>query len=158
MTRRAVGTIAALAVALAAGCGGDGDRLSKAEYEGRLNETGNEIERSFDDLGDAFQGGADQTSLDDAAARIGQIQEQIRSEADELEEVEPPEDAEAEHEQFVEGLNGVADDLGEFRQAVEDGDVQAIQEFGQEFQESEAAKRLEEAGDSLQEKGYNLED
>jgi len=153
-----VGTIVALAVALAAGCGGDGDRLSKAEYEQRLNETGNNIERSFDDLGDAFQGGADQTSLDDAAARIGEIQEQIRSEADELEDAEPPEDAEAEHEQFVEGLNGVADDLGEFRQAVEEGDVQAIQEFGQDFQESEAAKRLEEAGDSLQEKGYNLED
>jgi soluble cytochrome b562 len=143
-------------LAFAAGCGGDGDRLSQQEYEQRVNEVGSNIEGSFEDLGQAFQGGDDQASLDEAAAQIGDIQEEIRTQADELDGVEPPENAQEEHDQLVEGLDQLAGELDEFRTAVEEGDAQAIQRFGQEFQESEGARKIQEAGEGLEEKGYEL--
>ena len=156
MTRRAWGAVALVAAGLAAGCGGGDDRLSQGEYEDRVADVGTNLEQSFDDLSGTFDEG-DGASLDDAADQIGQIQEDMRQRADELDDVEPPEDVQEAHDKLVEGLQGFADDLDEFRQAVDEGDVQAIQQFATEFQQSDAAKKIQEAGEELEKKGYDIE-
>ncbi len=139
MTRRAWGAAALVAAGLAAGCGGGDDRLSQGEYEDRVADVGTDLEESFDDLSGTFEQG-EGASLDEAADQIGQIQESMRERADELDDLEPPEDVQEAHDKLVEGLNGFADDLDEFRQAVDEGDVQAIQQFATEFQQSDAAQ------------------
>jgi hypothetical protein len=81
----------------------------------------------------------------------------MRQQADELDKVTPPEDVEAEHQKMVDGLRGFADDLDEFREAVESKSPAAMQKFAQTFQESESARKIQEASDSLKKKGYDLE-
>jgi hypothetical protein len=156
---RAIGAIAALVVLAAAGCGdsggGGGTPLTKAQYEEQLNSIGTTIDSSFEELTQTFQG--DTPSFDAAADKIAEIQDQLRQQADELDDVTPPEDVQAEHDKMVEGLRGFADDLDEFREAVESKSVDAMQKFAQTFTNSESAKKIQEAGDSLQKKGYDLE-
>ena len=156
MRGRAIGALAVLVV-LAAGCGGSGggEQLTKAQYEQQLNSIGATIDSSFEELTTAFQG--DTPSFDAAADKIAEIQDQMRQQADELDKVTPPEDVEAEHQKMVDGLRGFADDLDEFREAVESKSPTAMQKFAQTFQESESARRIQEASDSLKKKGYDLE-
>lgn len=159
MKGRAIGAIAALAVVVAAGCGdsggGGGTQLTKAQYEQQLNSIGATIDSSFSELTTMFQ--SPNPSFDEAADKIAEIQDQMRDQADKLDDVTPPDDVEAEHEQMVEGLRGFADDLEEFRQAVESKSVTAMQDFAESFDTSESAKKIQQAGDSLEKKGYNLE-
>ncbi len=158
MKARAIGALAALVV-LAAGCGGGGGgggtQLTKAQYEQQLQSVGQSIDASFEELTQSFQG--DSPSFDKAADQIAVIQDQMRQQADELDDVTPPDDVQAEHDKMVEGLRGFADDLDEFRQAVEDKSVEAMTKFADTFTNSESAKQIQEAGDSLKEKGYDIE-
>jgi hypothetical protein len=153
---RAIGALAALVV-LAAGCGGGdgGTQLTKAQYEQQLQSVGQSIDSSFEELTQSFQG--DSPSFDKAADQIAAIQDQMRQQADDLDEVTPPDDVQAEHDKMVAGLRGFADDLDEFRQAVEDKSVEAMTKFADTFTNSESAKKIQEAGDSLKEKGYDIE-
>ena len=159
MKARAIGAIVALAVVVAAGCGdsggGGGTQLTKAQYEQQLNSIGSTIDSSFSELSTLFQ--SPNPSFDEAADKIAEIQDQMREQADDLDAVNPPEDVQAEHEKMVDGLRGFADDLEEFRQAVESKSVTAMQDFAETFDESESAKKIQEAGDSLEKKGYDLD-
>jgi len=155
---RAIGALAVLVVLAAAGCGssgGGGEPLTKAQYEQKLNSIGTTIDTSFNDLSEMFQG--ESPSFDAAAKKVGEIQDQLRAKADELDDVTPPENVKAEHEEMVDGLRGFADDLEDFRKAVADGSVAGIQEFATTFTKSDAAKKIQAAGDSLKKKGYSLE-
>jgi len=156
MNRRAWGAAIVFAALVAAGCGGGGnDRVSKDDYEQELQGVGTSVQESFQGLGSSMKGD-NPSSLDEAADRVGEIQDSLRKKADDLEDVEPPENAEKENDQLVDGLNGFADELEDFKKALDDGDVQAIQQFAQDFQDSEAAKDIQEAGQSLEKKGYDL--
>jgi hypothetical protein len=109
------------AAALAAGCGGGGDALSKGEYEQRMQALDQELE----------QGGAaleNVESLDNLAAQVERFQGVIRDKADEMDELEPPDEVADPHDRLVSGMRGFADRLDEFRDAAESGDQQRIEE------------------------------
>jgi cytochrome c556 len=155
---RAIGALAVLVVLVAAGCGssgGGGEPLTKAQYEQKLNSIGTTIDTSFNELSQMFQG--DTPSFDAAATKVADIQDELRTQADELDKVTPPENVKTEHEEMVDGLRGFADDLDDFRKAVADGSVAGIQQFADTFTKSDSAKKIQAAGDSLKKKGYDLQ-
>ncbi|MBA2537271.1 MAG: hypothetical protein H0V20_07565 [Actinobacteria bacterium] len=148
--------LCAAAVVLAAGCGG-GDRLSKDAYQQELDSAILKIEQAFEGLGDSLQQvGSGSGSLDAVADEIGNIQEELNSAGDQLDGVTPPEDVEAAHTKLVDGMRALSDDLEEFKDAVDDGDKGAINEFATDAGSLDSVKKLEEASNDLKDKGYEV--
>ena len=72
--------LAAMMLTACGGGGGDGDALSKQEYQDQLNTTRTELSTSFDALGTQLEGALKGAgSLDDAASEVESIQEKLRS-------------------------------------------------------------------------------
>ena len=139
------------AVLLLAGCGG-GDRLSKEEYQGEVQGVGKT-------LGEAL-GGVDTSSaggLDEVGGQVTGLQAALREAADDLDDLSPPADVEDAHEKLVDGIRGFADDLDQLAEAADKGDLSAIQTFQDVFTTSDSVKKIREAADELQDKGYTLE-
>lgn len=90
---------ALLCAALVAGCGGG---PSKEDYEKSVKKIGNEVEKDIDALGNG------QPSAKDIEA----AQESIDEAADDIDELEPPEEVEKLHEDLVETLHDTAELLG----------------------------------------------
>jgi hypothetical protein len=134
-------------VLLLAACGGD-DRLAKREYEEKVRSEYADVQEAFLATGDV-QG-------DELAARIEDAQQELRDAADELDEIEPPEDVEKENEEVVEGMREYADDLDELREAAERGDQQAIDAFNERIAKNEAVEQIAEAAEEMKFKGYDL--
>ncbi len=156
MRRLTTTILCAVAVALTAGCGG-GDRLSKDAYQQELDSAIQKIEQAFSGLGDSLQKvGSGSGSLAAVADEIGNIQDELNSAADDLDGVSPPEDVAKTHEKFVEGMRALADDLEEFKDAVDDGDKGAINEFATDAGSLDSVKKLEEASNDLKDKGYEV--
>lgn len=131
---------------LLAGCGGE-DRLSKQEY-------GQKVRAIYADVQQAFQ--ATNVPQGELAARVGAAQDQLRESADELEDIEPPEDVEREHEELVEGMRRYADDLDRLRNAAENGDQRTIDDFNARIAQNEAVEQMAEAAEEMKFKGYDL--
>lgn len=148
--------VSATVVAAASGCGG-GDRLSKDAYQQELDAAIQKVEQAFEGLGESLQKvGSGSGSLDQVAGEVGNIQDELNAAADDLDGITPPEDAEASHDTLVAGMRGLADDLEEFKAAIEDGDTGAIDRFSDEAQSLPSVKKLEEASNELKEKGYDV--
>ncbi len=107
-------------------------------------------------VGDAFEATANFRSLPKVGRRVEAAQEELRAAAEELDGVEPPEEIAEPHEELIEGLTGYAEDLGELRQAAEDGNGQAIQEFNRNVRENEFVQRIAEAAEEMIQRGYRL--
>jgi HAMP domain-containing protein len=136
-----------LAVLSLAACGGD-DRLSKREYEEKVRSEYADVQEAFLATGGA-QG-------DELAARIEDAQQELRDAADELDEIDPPEEVEKENEEVVEGMREYAGDLDELREAAERGDQQAIDAFNERIAKNEAVEQIAEAAEEMKFKGYDL--
>jgi ABC-type transporter Mla subunit MlaD len=154
MARWTMTILCVAATAVAAGCGG-GDHLSKDAYQEELDSAIQKIEQAFQGLGDSLQKvGSGSGSLDAVADEIGNIQGELNSAADDLDGVTPPEDVEAAHEKFVDGMRALSDDLDDFESAVDDGDRGAIEGFANDADSLDSVKKLEEASNELKDKGY----
>jgi hypothetical protein len=142
-------SICAAAAALTlAGCGGGDDRLSKSEYEEKVRAV-------YADVQEAFQATA-VTRPTELAARIEDAQRELREAADELDEVEPPEDVEAENRQIVEGMRRYADSLDRLRNAAERGDTEVIDDATARIGQNEAVEQIAESAERMKFKGYDL--
>ena len=152
--------LAALAVALGgAACGGDGgggDRLSKTEYQQEVTAVGDTLTKSAEGLSGAFSQ-SDPESLDQVADQIEELKDAMNAAADDLDNLNPPADAEAAHDKMVEGIRGFADDIGNVADAARDGNLKDLQAFSESFGNSESVKKIQEATEELQAKGYTLE-
>ena len=158
MARRGAAIAAAAALALAAGCGGGGgERLSKEEYQRELASARGELEDAFAGLEKALQAaGAGSGSLEKAAGEVENIQEELKEAADDLDGVAPPENVEEAHDELVEGMRALSEDMETFREAIEDGDTAAIHEFAASAGELESVRDLEAATDELRAEGYEF--
>jgi hypothetical protein len=136
----------ALAALLLAGCGGD-DRLTKEEYAAKVRSV-------YGDVQDAFR--STNVPASELAPRIGAAQDQLRDSADELDDVEPPDDVETEHTQLVDGMRRYADDLDRLRNAAESGDQRTIDDFNSRIAQNEAVEQMAEAAERMKFKGYDL--
>lgn len=142
-TRIALTLSAALALA---GCGGD-DRLSKAEYEQKVRSEYAEVQKSF---------AKTNVPIEQLAGRVEDAQQQLREAADELEDVQPPEDVETENAQVVQAMRAYAEDLERLRNAAEQSDERTIEDFNARIAQSQSVEQMAEAAERMKFKGYDL--
>lgn len=117
-------TLAIFVVAVTSGCGGSDavvptivpTVVSEAEYERRVDAVGSDVFLWFSDLRQIFFYSQDlnDDGRDEVAGHIELIQKRIREQADGLDGVIPPQDAEAAHDELIDGLRDYADELGDF--------------------------------------------
>jgi hypothetical protein len=136
-----------LGVLSLAACGDD--RLSKSEYEQKLQS-------EYAGVQQAFQATAASFGQTDLAGTIGDAQEQLRGAAESLEHVEPPKGIEEENEEIVEGLRGYADDLDDLREAAERNDLKTITAFTDRIADNKAIHQIAEAAEEMKHKGYDV--
>jgi hypothetical protein len=143
--------LAVMGALAAAGCAGEGrERLTKAEYEERVRTVYAGVQQAFR-----------QTNVDDRdelAARVADAQDELRHAAGELEDVEPPDEVEAENAQIAESMRAYADDLDGLREAAERGDSTAISDFNSRVASNDAIVAMMEAAERLKFKGYDVGD
>jgi hypothetical protein len=142
---------AAAAAFVLAGCSGGGrDALTKTEYE----ET---VRTVYADVQDAFR----QTNVSEQselADRVEDAQDELRRAAGELEDVDPPDEVEAENAQIAEAMRTYADDLDGLREAAERGDSTAIANFNSRVATNDAIVAMMEAAERIKFKGYDVGD
>jgi hypothetical protein len=133
--RRALPILPALVLAACAG-GGDGDRLSRADFISRADAVCTEYEAKLDALGTP----QNEEQLAAFAERALPIAEDGRGE---LGELRPPEDLEATYDAWLEQGDRAIEIVEELRDAAEDGDAAEIQRIAQEAEETDReANRL----------------
>jgi hypothetical protein len=149
---RGAATLAVVALAiLAAGCGGGGgDRLTKAQYEKRIQKDGQDLTTAFKPLN------TPPTSLNQLAAELKVGQDKLREAASDLDGLKPPKDVEADNSALVKGLRTLADQLEGLRNAAAKGDPQAVQKALSGLQSSHALSDARRATDDMKKKGYTL--
>jgi hypothetical protein len=95
-------------------------------------------------------------TLEELAGRVEAAQDELREAAGELEEVTPPEDAEAATAQIAEGFRLYADELDRLRLAAERGDQHTIDDFNAQVAGRESVRQIQEAAEAMKFKGYDL--
>lgn len=88
-----VAALLLLAALLSAGCGG----TTKAEYERKMRTIGREVDRAMDRLS-----GSD-------ADRMRKAREELEQGIDDIEDIDPPDEVSGAHDDFVAGLEGMAE-------------------------------------------------
>jgi hypothetical protein len=150
MTGRKVWAFAAV-VLLLAGCGGSGGggRLSKSEYESKMQA---EAQR----LTDALQGAnlATATSLKDFAAKIGSVKADIQKAADAVDALNPPKDAEADTQRIADVLHRFAAIVGKIEDAAGKGNLASVRRFVAQLQNE--GRAAQPAVQDLKQKGYDV--
>jgi hypothetical protein len=148
--------LAGLVLALAAcggggGGGGGGDRLTKSEYEKKVQTEGAKIR-------DAFQSTNVQNANDlgELAKNVKKGQKELRDAADRLDNVNPPKEIENDHNDLVDAMHSLADELDPFIKALEKKDTKGIQKAAQNLSNSSAVKKAEKAVADMKKKGYDL--
>jgi hypothetical protein len=145
---RRVGALFALVAIFAAGCVGGDARLSKAEYEEKVQEVYAGVQAAF--------AATNVPSLDEMAERVADAQDELREAAGELEGITPPEEAEAANAQIAEGLRLYADELDRLRLAAERGDQHTIDDFNAHVADRQSVRQIMEAAEAMKFKGYDL--
>lgn len=145
---RTLRALAVLAAVLVAGCaGGDDDRLSKEEYEARVQRVYADVQRAF-----LRTRGATGEEL---AGRIVLAQEALRHAADRLSADGPPEEVEVHNADLIEGMREYADALDAAVQAASRGDASTLEEF-RNVAANPGVREMAEAAEEMKHKGYDL--
>jgi NAD(P)-dependent dehydrogenase (short-subunit alcohol dehydrogenase family) len=149
--RALVLALAAAGALVLAGCSGDGrERLSKTEYEETVRSVYAGVQEAFRQT--------NVTAQSDLADRVGDAQDELRQAAGELEDVDPPDEVEAENAQIAEAMRAYADDLDGLREAAERGDSTAISDFNSRVASNDAIVSMMEAAERMKFKGYDVGD
>lgn len=153
MRRRSTMLALALACATAFGACGGSDEQSKAEYGESMRATMSNLTEAY---GDASTASGE--AGDDVAATVRQLrasQLALRDAGNQLDDIEPPEELAAAHEDLVEGVREMADavDLLIEAQELAETDPKAAEQAARKFGSDDsfervtaAAARLEKAG------------
>ena len=150
MLRPLATCLAALAL-FAGGCGG----TSKEDYEKEIDEVGTTLDEQFTEIGRDIQESGD---LERAADEVAKGAEALDEAAAELEDIEPPDDAEEAHGKVVDGVELLADDFRAASRAAAANDAEKVLELFGNIESSEGFKKIVEARDDLKKAGYNVEE
>jgi septation ring formation regulator EzrA len=150
--KKTAAVVAVAIVALAAGCGGGGGgggRLSKSQYEQKLKSEGSHLKSAF-----SGSGIEQSSNVDDLTTKLTSLQKELDQSASDLEDLNPPQDAEADNAKLADALHKAADKFGELKKAAKAQDQKRLQQLTQEvgaiLQEGKAAS------DDLKAKGYDI--
>ena len=144
--------LTAALVALVAGCGGE-DRLSKAEYESRMQRVAATLQTSTDRLGGQASNPRDTRAAATALAWLGRALERA---ADGVDDLEPPEEVEKPHDSFVAGLRAFAGDMRKVAALARRGDRLQIQAFANGLSSLASTRRIARASAEIKRKGYDI--
>jgi hypothetical protein len=150
---RGPATLAMAALVLVvAGCGGSGgdDRLSKSEYERRIQHDGQEIKAAFTPLSKP------PSSLAQFAKELKSGQVKLRAAANDLDGLAAPNEIELDNDVLVKGLRKLADQLEPLRKGAAKGDPKLVQSAVTRIQTSKALADAQDAANDMKRKGYKL--
>jgi len=150
--RRVAATLAVAAVAgLAAGCGGGGSaRLTKAQYEQRVQTDG----KALTQVTSAISSGV--TSPASLKTALANAQKAIGKAADDLGSLAPPVEAEAANAAFVKALRAIDSQLGQIGDALAKGDMTAVLADVEKLGSSREVAAAKAAAKQLKALGYKL--
>jgi hypothetical protein len=139
-----VAAVAGGALVLRAG----GERLSKPEYEDKVQAVYSEVQEAFRET--------NVQEPSELPVRVQLAQDQLRDAAAELDATKPPASAAAENDLIVAGMRAYAGDLDELRIAAERGDRGAIENFNTSIPGNEAIRQITSAAQQLELDGYEI--
>jgi hypothetical protein len=122
---------AALLAVLAAGCGGGGERLSKADFVSRADAICRKYEARLDALGQP-------TNVDELRSFADKALPIAREGRDELGELDPPEALEKTYDAWLAEGDQAIEIVERLRDAAEEGDQAEIQRIAQDAQRADA--------------------
>lgn len=153
---RLLGLAMIMAVATVAGCGGGDEAaapeaapLSEEEYTTQVQDV---LQPLSDELQRIGSESATQTTPEDLAGSLGEVESALQTGIDELSAITPPEEAAAAHDQLIAAFEGFREGTTTAREAAEEGDLQALatdyQQSALEFQQDVLAvnKEFQKAG------------
>ena len=150
MNGKRASLLAAVAAALlVAGCGGSG-RLSKTEYEQRIQTDGRDAQKAV------TKAAASVTDPASLAREIAVAQQAVKKAADDLDDAKPPKEAEADNDAIVTGLRTLEAELGKLQTAAKKRDIPALQAAASALQNAPEIKAAQRAADDLKKKGYRV--
>ena len=140
--------LGALAI-LVAGCGGS-SRLTKAQYEKRVQADGKALTKATSSLG------ASTTSLAALKTAVTSAHAGLEAAANDLESLKPPKEAEADNKAFVAAIRDIEAQFTALAKAADKGDMNAVIATVQKLSASKAIKAAQVAAADLSKKGYKL--
>lgn len=138
-------------LALLAGCGGgNGDRLSKAQYEQRIQAQGRAVEQAVSGIT------AGPTSLEALARQVADAEGAVGRAAANLAAAKPPEEARKANVVIVKALRTIRAQLQKLERAARAGDPAAAQEAAAAIQDAPEVAAAQRAARELERQGYEL--
>jgi hypothetical protein len=147
---RLCAVVLAAATLIGAGCGG----TSKEDYEEEIDGIGQTLDEQFTQIGRDIQASG---GLENAAPDVDRGADALDDAVADLEEVDPPDDAEDAHEKIIEGVGLLADDFRAAAQAAGENDAPRVLKLFGDIQATEGFQRIVEARDELRDAGYDVE-
>jgi hypothetical protein len=150
MDAQRIGFVAAVALlAIAAGCGGS-SRLSKAQYEQKIQADGKAVQTAVAAIR------ANPGSLKDLAKQVAAAEKAAKAAADDLGGLKPPADVATDNATIVTALRTIDVQLKKLEQAAKHGDAVAAGQAANAIQSSPEIKAAEAAVKDMKAKGYNV--
>jgi hypothetical protein len=158
MSRAAVVALALVTlVAVGAGCGGgggaDGDRLSREEYQQRVTELGDDLDRTFGDFGDV-----DPQDIEGSIGVLGTLAEALDTAGDRFDELDPPEEVQNAQDTLVDGAHTAADSIRQLADDLEGAGISELPGLLRELdpQRIEGFDEIQKAVAEFEQNGYDL--
>jgi len=106
---------------LVGGCGGGSSSppLTKMEYVKQMETIGRSLSTSINSV-------ASVTSPKDAATALGKVQTDLRSAADQMKKISPPENIQSQHEKLTQAVYDFADQLDPIIEKLNNGNLAAL--------------------------------
>jgi len=150
MYAKRTGLVAVVVLAaLAAGCGGS-SRLSKAQYEQKIQADGKAVQQAATAI--TSSGG----SMQKLAVQVAAAEKAAKAAAGDLGGVKPPADIADDNTKIVVALRTIDAQLTKLEQAAKAGDVTAVQQAALALQSSPEIKAAEDAAKDMKAKGYKI--
>jgi len=150
-SRRCTVALAAVgAMALLAGCGGGSSRLTKAQYEQRVQKDAAALTKATSGIGTST------SSFSDLQKVVTSAQSGIEAAAKDLESLKPPQEAENANKAFVAALRAIESDFKAMATALKKHDLTKIVALVQQLGGSKEVAAAKRAAADLAKKGYHL--
>jgi hypothetical protein len=149
LTRVTVSAVVAAVAVLAAGCGGGGGQMSKADYQAKVQADGQAVQ-------DAEKKITSSSSLAQLAQEVTAAEAEAAKAADDLDAITPPSEVAADNDTLVKALRAIDVQLKKLAQAAKDGDQAAAQAAAAAIRNAPEVKAARVAVKDMAKKGYKV--
>ena len=150
---RALATAVSVLVLGIAGCGGD-EEQDKEAYVKEFNKVGSTLQKTLTGLGTDITGSTEPKQI---STKLDEGAKALEAAADELDGIEPPEDADASHDKIVSGVKDLAGTFRKGADQAESGDLEELTDTFQGIEGSTGAAKIQQAQKELRDKGYKVD-